>query len=113
MSSNYELSEKDNVVDLAIQKNSLKFLNHLWNVQNSYVNVSRKNQKNFNSMKEHKTNLLFKRKSLLFFSEGETNSSIPKIGIKLIDLIKLLYKLKEHRYYKSIRYANFVLIKEK
>lgn len=103
MSSNYQLSDKENILDLAIEKNSLKFLNHLWNVQNSYLNGSRKAQKNQNAIKENKAaNFSHKKKSLLF-SDNENNSSILKNGIKLIDLIKLLYKLKEQKYFKSIR----------
>jgi len=102
MSSNYELSDKDNIVGLAIQKNSLKFLNHLWNFQNSYLSGAKKTQKNQTTIKEFKPNVLPKRKSILF-TDAELYSSILKHGIKLIDLIDLLYRLKENKYFKSIR----------
>jgi len=103
MSSNYELNDKDKIVELATGKNSLKFLNHLWNVQNSYCSAYKKNQKASIPFKENHTKSSIKKLSLLF-SDGEVyNPSLSKNGLKLIDIIKLLNKLREHRFYNSIR----------
>ncbi len=88
---------------MATQTNSLKFLNHLWNVQNIYLNSPKKISKTTISIKENKYKSTVIKKSILFPEDGNLNSNNIKTRLKLIDLIKLLYKLKEFKYFNSIR----------
>ena len=108
ISSNYEVKNKD-YIDVSIRKNSMKFLNHLWNVQNDNF-LSTKKIKNNTQIKLNKNQT--KRKSLLNYDKF-SNSSNTKHTKKLIDLIELLTCLNQKKSHNSIRYRNFFINLEK
>lgn len=98
ISSNYEIKNKD-CIEVSIRKNSMKFLNHLWNVQNDNF-LSTKKIKNNSHIKLNKNQS--KRKSLLNYDKFD-NSINTKHSIKLIDLIELLTCLNQKKIHNSIR----------
>jgi hypothetical protein len=96
------------IIDCAVSHNSLKFLRHLWIVQNQIQNFSRKTKinisetdSNVNKNKKIKT---AKRRSLLSLNLSKnTNSDNFKGGFKLIDLTYLIKNFADSRRQSSIK----------
>lgn len=107
MSTNYDIDEKKSIIEIAVHQNSLKFLRHLWNIQNQYYSFSKKtknsiflNDNNNNNAKKGK----FRRKSLLNLNAGKnSNSDNYKTGVKLFELSDIINSFAESRRQQSIK----------
>lgn len=91
-SSKYEIVTKG-IIELAIFRNSLKYLNHIWNVNNVITSREKKTKTKNKTAKELKHGK-GKRKSLL---ELEKNSYGSNTGTKIIDLIQLLISFNQRK----------------
>lgn len=108
ISINYDIDEKLSIIDCAVSHNSLKFLKHLWLVQNQFYSYSKKSKSNISLKESHliqnKKLKTPKRRSLLNLNNSKnSNSDNFKFAIKLIDLTYLIKSFAESRRQSSIK----------
>jgi hypothetical protein len=106
MSIDYDLKDKQSIIDCAIETNSMKFLRHLWIIQNQKKNTNKKLIKSSLSSKEINTSFLFKKKRSLINYESIRDSNKK---IEFFDLSDIITMLKNLRRNNSIRYIYLVL----
>jgi len=106
ISTNYEIDDKLSIIDCAVTHNSLKFLRHLWIIQNQYQNLSKKTKSSI-SVKEsiltQNKKIKSTRRSLLIPNAKHSNSDNFKATIKLIDLSYLIKSFADSRRQSSIK----------
>jgi hypothetical protein len=100
MSIDYEIKDKQSIIDSAIENNSLKFLRHLWIIQNQKYS-NRKLVRNTISSKDINNSILSKKKRS--FIKYDRSKIITKKKIEFFNLSEILTMLKYLRRDNSIR----------